>query len=63
MPVEIQIDASSASIAMVLVLSGWRTLSLVQLLRGEDKGMKKRAKALSAFQNDPPTTIFLLSMR
>jgi superfamily II DNA or RNA helicase len=25
--------------------------------------MKKRAKALSEFQNDPPTTIFLLSMR
>ncbi len=25
--------------------------------------MKKRAKALSDFQQDPPTTIFLLSMR
>ena len=25
--------------------------------------MKKRAKALDDFQNDPPTTIFLLSMR
>jgi hypothetical protein len=25
--------------------------------------MKKRAKALHDFQNDPPTTIFLLSMR
>jgi superfamily II DNA or RNA helicase len=28
-----------------------------------DMSMKKRAKALSEFQNDPPTTIFLLSMR
>eukprot|EP00531_Pseudo-nitzschia_arenysensis_P016699 CAMPEP_0116122050 /NCGR_PEP_ID=MMETSP0329-20121206/4012_1 /TAXON_ID=697910 /ORGANISM="Pseudo-nitzschia arenysensis, Strain B593" /LENGTH=1515 /DNA_ID=CAMNT_0003615881 /DNA_START=43 /DNA_END=4590 /DNA_ORIENTATION=+ len=28
-----------------------------------DMTMKKRAKALSEFQNDPPTTIFLLSMR
>jgi superfamily II DNA or RNA helicase len=28
-----------------------------------DMPMKKRAKALSDFQNDPPTTIFLLSMR
>lgn len=28
-----------------------------------DMTMKKRAKALSDFQNDPPTTIFLLSMR
>jgi superfamily II DNA or RNA helicase len=28
-----------------------------------DMSMKKRAKALSDFQNDPPTTIFLLSMR
>ena len=25
--------------------------------------LKKRTKALSEFQNDPPTTIFLLSMR
>lgn len=28
-----------------------------------DMTMTKRAKALSEFQNDPPTTIFLLSMR
>ena len=28
-----------------------------------DMSMKKRAKALDDFQNDPPTTIFLLSMR
>jgi SWI/SNF-related matrix-associated actin-dependent regulator of chromatin subfamily A3 len=28
-----------------------------------DMSMKKRAKALSEFQHDPPTTIFLLSMR
>jgi SWI/SNF-related matrix-associated actin-dependent regulator of chromatin subfamily A3 len=28
-----------------------------------DMSMKKRAKALSDFQNDPPTTVFLLSMR
>ena len=28
-----------------------------------DMPMKKRAKALHDFQNDPPTTIFLLSMR
>lgn len=28
-----------------------------------DMSMKKRADALRAFQNDPPTTIFLLSMR
>jgi superfamily II DNA or RNA helicase len=28
-----------------------------------DMSMTKRAKALSEFQNDPPTTIFLLSMR
>lgn len=28
-----------------------------------DMTMKKRAKALADFQNDPPTTIFLLSMR
>jgi SNF2 family DNA or RNA helicase len=28
-----------------------------------DMSMKKRAKALSDFQKDPPTTIFLLSMR
>jgi superfamily II DNA or RNA helicase len=28
-----------------------------------DMSMKKRAKALSDFQNDPPSTIFLLSMR
>jgi superfamily II DNA or RNA helicase len=28
-----------------------------------DMSMKNRAKALSQFQNDPPTTIFLLSMR
>ena len=25
--------------------------------------LKKRAKAIEAFQNDPPTTIFLLSVR
>jgi len=25
--------------------------------------MKKRAKAIEAFQNDPPTTVFLLSVR
>ena len=28
-----------------------------------DMPMKKRAKALHDFQNDPPTTVFLLSMR
>merc|ERR1712107_599873 len=28
-----------------------------------DMTMKARSKALSDFQNDPPTTIFLLSMR
>jgi len=28
-----------------------------------DMSMKKRSKALAEFQNDPPTTIFLLSMR
>jgi SNF2 family DNA or RNA helicase len=28
-----------------------------------DMSMKKRAKALHDFQSDPPTTIFLLSMR
>jgi len=28
-----------------------------------DMSMKKRAQALAEFQNDPPTTIFLLSMR
>eukprot|EP00479_Gromia_sphaerica_P004879 TRINITY_DN1577_c1_g1_i1.p2 TRINITY_DN1577_c1_g1~~TRINITY_DN1577_c1_g1_i1.p2 ORF type:complete len:143 (+),score=32.37 TRINITY_DN1577_c1_g1_i1:1716-2144(+) len=35
---------------------GYRTLS-------GNMSMQKRAKALEAFQNDPPTTVFLLSVR
>ena len=43
------VDAIFVPLALLVALSGWRTLSLVHLLRGDKKGMAKRLKAIKLF--------------